>query len=399
MSNEIEIYGQRMTFSTKNVHSRNGRVYQYVLGRMTLPAQYGHNGQHQTSPRPPRKEFSGKTREEVVAKAYAFLRREHNTTLPEAPLTFGQWAETCFERMYRYREQTTITSYRRMNTYLMDDLGDILLPALTPQRLQQTIDTLVDRKLSPTRIHATYSLLNRYMKAAVAEGHLATNPAATLVLPPKRIEHHPILTTQEIEELFRLCQTASYGNFYLVTLLCALRRGEALGLSDDEVDERRGRITIRQQYRSSTKSFEKTKTKRMRTIYPPTLTFSIIERQLDLRESMSQKKPSVWNNERGLIFTTRTGGPLNGTYVEECFKKVAASLGRPELTLHDLRRSSASIAMYLSGNPTAVQNMLGHTSLGMTYYYCEATSEQMQEFSHEQDVYYTELFKRAWEHQ
>lgn len=38
----------------------------------------------------------------------------------------------------------------------------------------------------------------------------------------------------------------------------------------------------------------------------------------------------------------------------------------PELTLHDLRHTAASLAISAGGNPKAVQRMLGHASAAMT---------------------------------
>ena len=391
MSNEpIVLYGHKISFFQKTVYSQNGSLYQYLIGRTRIddPKHPGKKMQ---------KDFPGKDIEEVVSKAYMFFRQEEtNPSLPADPVPFDEWAERCFGIMYRYQEPTTIRSWRQAHTKLVKELGSILLPAITAERFQQAFDHFYfDQGLYPTTIHKLHSLLNRYMKAAVTEGQIGANPAEHLSLPEKHIEHNDILTTEQIESLFRECANDRYGNAILLTLLCAFRRGEILGLCEDAVHEESGSIVISQQYRHETKSIANTKTHKTHTIYPPAIAFDIIKRQIRIRDYWKEENPELWENEHNLICTMPTGGPIGRSTLERHFKKIVAAIGRPELHLHDLRRSSASVALYLSNNPKAVQNLLGQDSLGMTFYYCAVTKEQMNEFASVQNDYYTNLFRNS----
>ena len=149
------------------------------------------------------------------------------------------------------------------------------------------------------------------------------------------------------------------------------------------------------QIRCETQSFEKTKTKKERTIYPPRPAFEVIRRQREKRDEYA-KSPDH-QNDSNVLFCKPDVSPLNGHYVQKQFKAIARKIGSPGLHLHDFRRSSASVALYLSSAPTAVQNLLGHSALGMTYYYRDATQEQMEIFSSVQNDYYNELYKKASE--
>ena len=386
MSEPIEIFGHKMLFTEKRQNS-----YVYVVGRVRIVNP-------DFSGRTKVKEFTAKTREEVIAKAYMFFRQEEiDAHLPGSPVSFRDWANRCFDLMYRYNEPTTRHAWSRYNRYLINDIGDILLPAITRERLQQTIDYLfLEKKYAPTSIHTTWSLLNRYMKQAVSEGQIAINPAEHLSLPEKIIEHNSILSSSEIQAFIAECSKNQYGCILMLYLFCAFRRGELIGLPEDAIDEEAGSITIKQQYRYETKSIEKPKTKRSRTIFPPAIAFSLIRRQIEIREKWKTENAKLWvGNDYNLICTSPYGAPLSQKVLMTNFKKIVKAIGRPELRLHDLRRSSASVAMSLTNNPSSVQHLLGHSSLGMTFYYCDVTDEQQCQFADLQNKHYSELFMKA----
>lgn len=403
MNEYVTVYNHKISIFQRTVtggSTQNPTNYTYFIGRTTVnpPESDSASGTAATAGRRT-KEFSGKTKEEVLAKAYNFFRQSaSNTDISANPIKASEWIDICFERFYRHCEETTRKAYLRSCKELKEDLGDTLLQVLSPERLQNTIDNITEKGIAPVNVHKDYSFLNRCMKLAVSEGRLAVNPAESLVLPPKVINHNPIMTTKDIEAFIRECVKDQYGNLYLTILFCALRRGEGMGLCDGELHRDQGYITIYQQYRGETESIEKTKTRKNRTIYPPKIAFYIIEKQIEIRDKMkSDRGEENWEDTGDLIFTKPDGSPLSEKYVNKRYKQIVAKIGRPELHMHDLRRSSASVALYLSNNPKAVQNLLGHSSLGMTYYYCDSTVEQMTDFSEAQNKYYTDLFRKAKE--
>lgn len=390
----LSLFNHNITIYERPVQNpTGGSAYNYFYARTRI-SDPNNPSQKKT------KEFAGKSREEAISKAYVFLKNltaavATPTLSVSAPAyTFRAWADRCFSLMFRYFESTSLVSAKRYHNYLVNDLGEELLPTLTPERLQKTLDHLFfEKKLVPTSIHKAKSLMNRYLKAAVDEGQIVSNPAAHLSVPDIVIEHNDILTTEEIAVLIRECASDIYGNLILLYIFCAFRRGEGLGLSDEEVHEDSKSIVINQQFRDETKSIEKTKSKKKRTIYPPEIAFAIIRRQREIRERWKKENAEFWNNEYNLICTNPYGGPIGVAGLNTHLKAMCAKFGRPELHLHDLRRSSASIAMYLSNNPKAVQALLGHATLGTTFYYCDTTKDQMTEFSRVQNEYYTKIYE------
>ncbi|MBQ3404761.1 MAG: tyrosine-type recombinase/integrase [Oscillospiraceae bacterium] len=59
------------------------------------------------------------------------------------------------------------------------------------------------------------------------------------------------------------------------------------------------------------------------------------------------------------------------------FKKIAASIGRPDARPHDLRHTAATVAIANGADIKSVQDMLGHATASFTLNVYAHTSEQM----------------------
>ena len=71
--------------------------------------------------------------------------------------------------------------------------------------------------------------------------------------------------------------------------------------------------------------------------------------------------------ETGLIFTTRSGGPLEERNIaQENFVRILTSAGLPSIRLYDLRHTAATNALIAGVPPKVVSEMLGHASVAFT---------------------------------
>lgn len=84
-------------------------------------------------------------------------------------------------------------------------------------------------------------------------------------------------------------------------------------------------------------------------------------RQVDLRAGAG----AGWH-DRDLVFCTSTGLPLNPNHVVEALKRVLGQAGLPIIRFHDLRHSAATLLLSLGVHPKVVQELLGHSQIGMT---------------------------------
>lgn len=84
---------------------------------------------------------------------------------------------------------------------------------------------------------------------------------------------------------------------------------------------------------------------------------------------------AAWSNPDDLVFTDGTGKhyAIHNKY----FKRIAASIGRPDARPHDLRHTAATVAIASGADVKSVQDMLGHATASFTLNVYAHTSEQM----------------------
>lgn len=70
--------------------------------------------------------------------------------------------------------------------------------------------------------------------------------------------------------------------------------------------------------------------------------------------------------QSGLVFTTRTGRPLDGINVARDFKRMLKRAGLPVRRCHDLRHTTASLLLYQKVQPRVVADLLGHSEIRTT---------------------------------
>lgn len=77
----------------------------------------------------------------------------------------------------------------------------------------------------------------------------------------------------------------------------------------------------------------------------------------------------VWGDSRldsGLVFTREDGSALSPDYVTRYFRTLSRRAGLPEIRFHDLRHTSASIALTAGVAMKVVSERLGHSTTGIT---------------------------------
>ena len=74
----------------------------------------------------------------------------------------------------------------------------------------------------------------------------------------------------------------------------------------------------------------------------------------------------LWDNPAGYVFTNEIGGHLVSWTVTKKFKRIVASIGRPDARFHDLRHSYAVAAIRSGDDIKTVQGNLGHASAAFT---------------------------------
>ena len=147
-----------------------------------------------------------------------------------------------------------------------------------------------------------------------------------------------------------------------------MRRGEALGLRWNDVDLATGRIRVVQtviQIRSTVSIGEPKTARGRRSVKLDTATVAILRAH---RHQMNQERLVVGPdyNDQDLVFHHPDGSWLRPESTSATFVRRVSSYGLPQLTLHGLRHTWATLALEQGIHPRVVQERLGHSTIAIT---------------------------------
>ena len=175
-----------------------------------------------------------------------------------------------------------------------------------------------------------------------------------------------------------------------------MREGEVLGLKSDCVDFSAGSILIDKQLQREKKKngayiFAPLKNDKARRITPAPWVMQMIRNHRAAQNEMRLQAGSLWENS-GLVFTNETGRHLAIHTVFKAFKKVAASIDRPDARFHDLRHSYAVAAIRSGDDIKTLQGALGHATAAFTPdVYGHVTDQMKQASAQRMERYITQV--------
>ncbi len=230
-----------------------------------------------------------------------------------------------------------------------------------------------------------------------------TNPADNVMAPKaNRTKYTPI----EDNDLKRLIQYvdehSKYPQVIKVLLLTGMRKGEALGLSWDNVsnatDTKEGMILVEQQlqYVKQTHRLEITSVNTSRKIYPLQMVMDILR---DIKTEQAKQKADLiknggtWGNNWDLVFTRPDGRPVNPTTLYVDFRECCEAVGLSNIRVHDLRHQYATSALANGFDVASVNKTLGLPSESYTLSkYVNPTRAMQQHASQTMDQYIAKIF-------
>ncbi len=311
------------------------------------------------------------TRKDAVTYATKVQRELDTSTFVEASKRtlaefLKEWLDGPTKQRVRPR---THTDYCWLSdTYIVPLLGARKLSQLHPADLQNAYLQLQTRGLSARTIRYAHSVLHGALEQAVKWSLLARNPAKLVTLPRVERREMNALDATQASALIDAAKDDRWYSLWLLLIAGGLRPGEALGLkwSDLEGDCLRVQRTLVRQS-DHTWSLTEPKTARARrTIVLPQIALSAL-RALRERQQVEQQEAAEYWIENGLIFTTRTGAPLDyRATVRRHFKRLLKLAKLPEIRPYDLRHTSATLLLAAGENIKVISERLGHTSSALT---------------------------------
>ncbi len=149
-----------------------------------------------------------------------------------------------------------------------------------------------------------------------------------------------------------------------------MRRGEALALHWGDVHLDEGYVEVKYSLEHSkggeyTFAPPKTAPSHRRVPLNASATAALKRHRAQQRERRLVAG-AVWHDE-DLVFTDDTGHALRGNHIlQRQFAPLLKQAGLPNIRLHDLRHTAASLLAQQGVHVTAVSRLLGHSSTSMT---------------------------------
>ena len=303
----------------------------------------------------------GRRQKEVREHHLTALNQLRQGMLPkDDTITVSQfmtnYMETVGKQTLRPRTQEMQESFFRV--HIFPSLGKIKLKDLRPDHLQSFYSQKLDQGLSRRTVQLLHVTLRTALKQAVKWGTVARN-VTDLVQAPRPVKTAPKFFIKE--QLNKFLESVRGHKWYLIYLLLiygGFREGEVLGIHYEDCDMVNRAINVRHSVITLKGGLfitePKTKTSR-RAVTLPKIAYDELKKHLEQLD-----------RNQGLIFTTGTGSPISPRNFIRHFKKALSDAGLPDIRVHDLRHSHASLLLASGVNPKLVQERLGHASITLT---------------------------------
>ena len=287
-------------------------------------------------------------------------------------LTVGRYLDDWLTGKHALKPKT-VAGYRdAIDLYLAPHLGHIPLLELRAHHLDRFYEAIRigkrGRPLSPSSIRRVHAGLRSALNSAVKRRLIPYNPALHVELKPENPKRPRPWTVEQCQLFLERSDTDRLLPMYHLLIVTGMRRGEVVGLRWSDVDlPDRSAVVVQQITEVRGRSIVSTpKTKRSERVLA--LDDDIVQALRRHREAQLAER-RTWGLDVGpddLVFAREDGRPLRPEYATRHFQALARAAGLPEIRLHDLRHTSASLALAAGIDTKVVSERLGHATIAIT---------------------------------
>ena len=237
--------------------------------------------------------------------------------------------------------------------------GSLRLNQINKQQVQVFHAELKDEGLAPATADHHLKLIRQALNLAVEWSLLKSNPAARVKLFREDNQRERYLDATELQRLLAVLDTdknRTVCNAVKFLLSTGARLNEALTAKWSDID-RGNRVWVIQATNS--------KSKRKRSVPLNDVAIGVLD------------KLRTEGKSSHLFTNSRTGNRL--TTISKVWIRIRKAAGLPDLRLHDLRHSYASMLVNSGRSLYEVQQILGHSDPTVTQRYAHLSSTALQE--------------------
>lgn len=307
-------------------------------------------------------------------------RKNDGQATPHGKTTLGEYLTDKWLPIQQAQlRRSTFDSHRRnLELHVLPVLGRVPLHKLTAEDLDSLYARLLtngrrDGKggLSVKTVRNIHGVLHKALSDALRKGSVVRN-VATVADPPKlssaKRPEIKVWTAEQLRTfLDQIRESRSYAALFVVAHT-GMRRGEILGLRWSDVDLDDARLSVRQAVISVAYEMQTSDVKTgagRRTIDLDDRTISVLRRW---RKTQAEEKLLLGARYRDsdLVFARADGDPIHPDLFSQTFDRAVAKSGLPDITLHDLRHTHATLLLKAGVPVKVVSERLGHSNPAFT---------------------------------
>ncbi|MFD8969290.1 tyrosine-type recombinase/integrase [Streptomyces sp. NPDC059568] len=336
--------------------------------------------------KPDRRHVMRKTRADATKAVRELERKRDSGSVPKAGQTWTveSWLTHWVENIAALHvSENTIDGYRvAVYHHLIPGIGAHRLTKLEPEHLERFYKKMQDNGSSAGTAHQVHRTVRAALNEAKRRRHLTDNPATIAKAP--RLEEEEVVpyTVEEVQILLEVANRQRNSARWVIALALGLRQGEVLGLKWTDVDfelgvlvVHRGRLRPRYQHGCGDRCGRKpgycpqkinirretkdTKSRAgRRPIGVPGELMKLLSKHRDEQERERRLARDLWV-EKGYVFTSPTGEPLNPNTDHHKWKELLGAAGLRDGRLHDARHTAGTILLILGVPDTVVDAIMG----------------------------------------
>jgi integrase len=284
-----------------------------------------------------------------------------------APVTFGAYATAWLAD--RELSPTTADLYRRLlRHHLLPTFADVQVAAITPASVRTWHASLTT---GPTARSHAYGLLRTILGTAVDDDLLPANPCR--IRGAGSVKRAKVIRPATLAELDVIVENMPerYRALVLLAAWCGLRWGELTELRRADLDLDSGvvhveRGVVRTRTNGRIVKAPKSQAGIRDVSIPPHLLPAI-------REHLASHAQV---GARGLLFPAAGGGHLALVTFGRYWTVARMAAGRPDLTIHGLRHTGATLAAATGATLAELMARMGHSTPTMAMRYQHASSDR-----------------------
>lgn len=311
-----------------------------------------------------RRSVYGKTRREVQTS----LREIQN--LQAQGRSIGTGDQTVEEYLYGWLDNVvrlhaspqTCEAYEKRIRWIAKHIGHVKLNRLKPAHIDKAYRAMLESGLSTRTIYTTHGTMKQAFALAEMRDQIAVNPFRQVKTPRVDAPEMQTLTAAELRRLFAATEGDPWYAMWVLLGTTGIRVGEALALRWSNVTESAVRIT-RSLHPEEGKGMvlgpvKNKSSNRTLDITPFCATALAAHRQ--------SQTIHILDRERDFVFRHEDGTPYRHEKVRIAFVRALEKAGLPQIRVHDLRHTYATL-MLEQGIPVhKVAQMLGHANPNIT---------------------------------